>query len=116
MKHTTETAQQHDWRDQPGGRAPRCARCNVVTFDAPWEFAVTWDPASGMLPGPIQRLFRHRSTISHASGRAVHQTDKGHSTHYAEAVAKYVSKYHPDRTDIVAAASEMPCPPGQAGE
>lgn len=107
-QQSTETT--HLWEDQPGGRTPRCARCKVVTFDAPWEFVVTWNPESGALPYPILHyLFRHRSTVE--PGRAVHQTDKGHATHYERAVRQWLTKYQPGRTDVAPAASEVPCPP-----
>lgn len=113
LSNPTEFAQ-HDYRDQPGGRAPRCARCKVVTFDSPWEFVVTWDPKVGALPHPVLRLFRHRSTVDHELGRAVHQTDRGHATHYVRAVSDFVRKYAPNRVDDIAAeASEMPCSPSE---
>ncbi len=108
----SEKKAEHDYRDPPAGRAPRCARCGVATFDAPWEFVVIWNPEVGALPAPILHLFRTRSTVSHTDGRAVHQTDQGHGTFYVGAVQTYLSKYQPERTDIKAEASEMPCSPG----
>lgn len=107
-EHSTEFAQ-HDYRAQSGGRSSRCARCGVVTWDAPWEFVATWNPETGALPTPILRLFRHRSTVE--EGRAAHQTDKGHATYYVRAVETYLGKHLPDRSDIKAEASEMPCSP-----
>lgn len=72
-------------------------------YDDPWDFTVTW--SEGVLPNPVLWLFRHRSTVER--GRAVHHTDKGHATYYVEAVNRWLAKYRPERTDILASATRV---------
>lgn len=83
-------------------------QAKVAPWEIPWTFTVTWDPECGALPWPILRLFRGRSTIE--PGRALKETDQGHSTYYERSVKSYVGKYHPTRDDIVASAEIAAAP------